>query len=239
MTDVEFTVLSYYPSLVNEENINVGLLFFSKDYRFFYILRNTKRLGSFDDELDIEFMKDYLAGIKSGWETGNCGVAEFTYNYGNELRFSAIRHASVENIDEFVQETIKMNFRFDFPVKERPGSESIKRYLKDLLRNSGIKFSSHAVQGSFGEKINYDFIVNNTGFKSFVVDENTVVNQQINNYKGWALTAELNKSKGVSSVFILDSDRADDSFRVVKNILSSYGTVIKSSDALNYINNSL
>lgn len=121
MTDVEFTVLSYYPSLVNDENINVGLLFFSKElnHRSFYTLRNIKRLAAFDDELDIDFIKDYLAGMKSEWEKSDCDVATFTYNSGNELRFSSSRHASVDNINEFMDETIKMNFRFDFPIKDR------------------------------------------------------------------------------------------------------------------------
>ena len=49
MTDVEFTVLSYYPSLVNDENINVGLLFFSKElnHRSFYALKNIKKACCF------------------------------------------------------------------------------------------------------------------------------------------------------------------------------------------------
>ncbi len=121
MTDVEFAVLSYYPSLVTDENINVGLLFFSQElnHRSFYIPKNIKRLAAFDDELDIDFIKDYLAGMKSEWEKSVLDVTTFTHNYGNELRFSSSRHASVDNINKFMDETIKMNFKFDFPIKDR------------------------------------------------------------------------------------------------------------------------
>lgn len=64
---VEFSVLGYYPSIVTDENINVGILFHNIDRneRYFYITRNWKRLEGFDDELDIEFVKEYLAGMKA------------------------------------------------------------------------------------------------------------------------------------------------------------------------------
>ena len=70
MCKVQFSALSYYPSIVTNENVNVGILFhnLATDERTFHIMKNWNRLESFDDELDIEFMKKYLYGIKNECE---------------------------------------------------------------------------------------------------------------------------------------------------------------------------
>ena len=242
MFNVKFSIMSYYPSVLNNENINVGLLFHAEqeNYRFFYTIDNYKRLESFDDELDIVFFKDYLKGVKESWEgcdlfCQSCAknIESFVYNYGNELRFSNVMSANVDDIESFVNETIKMNFRFDFPNKERPSGESIKKYLKKFLKCNSIEFSSNSVKGKFEEDINYDFVVDNIGYKSFLIDNDTKIERQINNFKGWAYSAETIKAKsGLNTVFIIDTERNDEKYKLIHDVLSSAGKVLKPSDVL-------
>ena len=66
MSEIEYSVLSYSPSMITGERINVGLLFHKSDgdvCRFEYT-KKWSRLIAFDDELDIDFFKLYLEGIK-------------------------------------------------------------------------------------------------------------------------------------------------------------------------------
>ena len=65
MSSVRFSVLSYYPTFLTNENINIGILFFIEDtdQAYFDSIKKWERAKAFDDELDIDFMKDYLKGI--------------------------------------------------------------------------------------------------------------------------------------------------------------------------------
>lgn len=243
MTNIKFCVLSYYPSILNDENINVGLLFLNVDTkeRSFYTLRNTKRLASFDDEIDMDFMMTYLKGVKEDWEgdlfcpSRDEDVESFIYNFGNELRFGRIQSSMVEDSKAFIEDTKRMVFRFDYEKSERPNEESVKKYIKRFLVSNSIEYSS-TMSGGFEEKVNYDFIVNNYGFKSFVVDDGSNVQRQFLNYKGWAYTAKMNEeAKGIKTVFIVDSERFDDNYRTMIRILESSATVMKSSEVFSFI----
>lgn len=244
MNSIQFSVLSYYPSIICDENINVGLLFFNEDTgdRYFYVLKNTRRLENFDDELDMKFMLTYLNGMKSDWEgnlfggDNNKSVESFIYNYENELRFGGVQYSKVDDPKSFIDETIKMYFRFDYPVEERPSEDSVKRYIKNLLRSNSIKYSVKSVDGGFEERVSYDFVVNNYGFKSFIVDENTDLQRQYMNLKGWAYTAQKNKeSNGLETIFILDSNRADAGFLTARKILESGATIMSSKDVVPFV----
>ena len=244
MNNIQFSVLSYYPSIINDENINVGLLFYNADtkQRMFYTTENLKRLQSFDDELDVKFMMTYLCGIKEEWEAslfgmGNeCSVESFIYNYGNELRFGKIQNAIVDNPDSFFEETKKMYFRFDYDLSSRPSEESIRKYIKTLLKANSIKYSSKRIPGRFEEEINYDFVVGSYGFKSFVIDENSDVQRQYMIYKGWSYTAQLNEElRGLKTIFVIDSERTDENFIRAKTMLEFNARIIKPSEVIPFI----
>ena len=246
MFNIQFAVLSYYPSIISNENINVGILFFVEEtkQKAFYTTQNLRRLSSFDDELDIDFMKSYLLGIKEDWEeslfgTGrNSSVSDFIYNYGNELRFNKPLQAKVQNAEQFIDETKKMYLRFDFNQNERPTEEKIKQYMRKLLKQNAIDFSISSISGGFDENVNYDFIANGYGFKSFVIDENSDVRRNYMIYKGWAYTALKNKAKDLNTVFVIDSDRDDTNYQIVCKILKENAQIIKSSEVLPFVQGS-
>lgn len=101
---IHFSVLSYYPSIDTNENINVGILFhiLSTDERVFHIMSDWNRLESFDDELDIKFMKRYLFGIIKECEpnlinkdeTFSLQIAEISRLIGNKLTQFGFRFGS-------------------------------------------------------------------------------------------------------------------------------------------------
>ena len=247
MIDLQFSLLTYYPSILNDENINVGMLFYCENpsYKTFYATTNLKRLASFDDELDIAFMKDYLTGIKEQWENSSsanaeCDVNSFIYNYGNELRFGKVQTVSVESLESFIAESIRMNFRFDFDKKERPDEESVRKNMLDLLRQNGISFSHKKVVGSFDEPIKYDFVVDRFGFKSITLGKESSIRRQFMNIKGWAYTALINKQEGkFDTVFVVDSESNNPAYQQAMRILKQNAIVMKPSDILSYIQNNI
>lgn len=241
MNELKFTVLSYYPSIVNNENINVGMLFFCKElsYKKFYITKNIKRLSSFDDEIDIDFLKKYLKDIQDQWEneSDECSVESFTYNFGNELRFGKINSIKSDNIDAFVKDSILINFRFDFEKKDRPTEETIKKYLVRIMKENDISFNKGQFTGAFNENVKYDFIIDRTGFKSITLRDDSSINRQMITIKGWAYTAYMNKNmKGLDTVFIVNSNVGNSAYQQAIDILKSHATVIDTADILPFIN---
>ncbi len=240
MNDIQFSILSYYPSIANDENINVGMLFYRPETneKRFYVTTNFKRLGSFDDELDVDFMKSYLEGVKIDWENSeNKTIEDFTYNFCNELRFGRKQYSYADKgFDEFIGTALKMYFRYDFVKSERPSEKDVRKYVRSLLHSNSISFSTKSIDGGFNERVNYDFVIDEFGFKSFFADDSTNFNRHYMNLKGWAYTARKNKeNRGVKTVFIVDCERNDDAFRRAKSILSSEAYVISSGEVIPFI----
>ena len=243
MNNIQFSVLSYYPSIISEENIVVGILFYIEEtgQRSFYSTQNLRRLSSFDDELDMDFIKSYLSGIKEDWEESLFGtgrdvsVSDFIYNFGNELRFNGVMQAKVSNVEDFINETKMMYLRYDYNKNERPSDDKIKHYMRKLLRQNSIKFSTLSVSGGFEENVNYDFVTNGYGFKSFVIEEGQDVRRNFLIYKGWSYTALKNKDKKLETVFVVDSDRMDDNYQIVCSILRENARIIRSSEVLPFV----
>lgn len=245
MYKVKFSVLSYYPSIVTDENINVGILFFNEttNQRSFYIMKNWKRLESFDDEIDISFMKHYLEGIKHE-VIGDCffgdgifTIEEYTKFYVNDLRFSKIQEANLDKseLDEFILLTQKVHMRLDYKKSDRLKRDEEIKYIKSLMRANKVQYSVSPLKGSFDEPIVYDYTVGDYGFKNFTF-EGKEMNRLISNAKNWAFTAMENSDR-YKTVFVYDVEKKDSvRYSQIMKILSKYAyKVMNTTDVINFI----
>lgn len=240
---IKFAILSYYPSIIATENINVGIIFFNvnSNERRFYHLKNWNRLQSFDDELDISFMKDYLFGLKSQVEENLLNLKKafdietFVKYYVNELRFSDIHTATVDDIDEFEILTRKIHMRGDFEHHERLSKDSELKYIKMLLRSNNIEFSNKPITGKYEENINFDYMIGSYGFKNFVFEDKNI-KSMITKAKYWAYNA-LTLQDRYRTIFTYDHDNEkSEEFKTIMKILKEYAyTVIKNDEMTNYL----
>ena len=67
MYQIEYSALKYYNNIISEECLYIGMLFhnLTTGEREFRYITNFKRFKAFDDEVDVGFVKSYLAGIKN------------------------------------------------------------------------------------------------------------------------------------------------------------------------------
>ncbi len=242
MYKIEFSILSYYLSILTKENINVGLLFqnMDTDETIFYIMNNWNRLQSFDDELDIKFMKKYLTGMKNECEKSlfninndkKFSLKEYISYYVNELQFSNIIEANITNIREFIDNTEKVYMKFDFNKHERLSSQKELKFMKMLMKSNNINYSSKSIIGKFNENVQYDFMVNKYGFKNFIF-ENKNISRQISTAKAWAYTANKLKNN-YKTIFVYDIEKLDSSnYTIIMKILKENAyKVIPSTDVL-------
>lgn len=242
--EVLFSVLSYYPSFITEESINVGLLFHdvSNDIRIFETTTNWNRLKSFDDEVNINYMKAVLDGIKAEVENEtifnqneNFNMSNYIKFYANELKFSEIAPTKTDSLDDFMSETKRMFLRFDYEKKDRPDKNQQLRYVKELLKSSKVDYSCKNIIGKYNENVQFDYIIDDYAFKLFTF-ENKKISNQMFAAKSWALTSKLIEDK-YKTIFIYDIDKVDDpQYTSIMELLkdSSY-KVLKLSEAMDFV----
>lgn len=201
MSKVEFSVLSYYPSFITTDSITVGVLFNvpGNNKREFKHISNWRRLLSFDDELDKEFVETLFDGIQyqiqdNLFTNGKFVIRNFTRFYVNEFRFDDVISTEVDNIDEFIDETHKVYMRLDFDKSKRLKKNEEIKYLKYVLLDNQIEHSTEKVTGEYNESIKFDFVLDNYGIKLFNINESNV-GHLMNHIKAWAYNAEELKDK--------------------------------------------
>lgn len=215
MNNVQFSVLSYYPSFMTNENINVGILFYdaNRDAAQFYSVKKWDRVKAFDDELDIDFMKDYLNGISFDVDNNlfnyrsNFDFKSFVRFYVNEYKFSNIQSVQIDNVDKFIEETKRIYLKFDYEKSERLNKQQEHQYLNKLLKSSNIDFSRKGLMGGYSESIKYDFVIGEYGVKIFTFEGKSLVNL-ISSAKTWSFSAREMKDR-VKTIFIYDKEMKD------------------------------
>lgn len=241
---VYFSVLSYNPSFISGESINVGVLFQCQETKrtMLEVITKWQRIKSFDDELNIELFKAIVYGIRDEVKDSflsinrDSDIFKYASRFVNELKFSDVRCVDVENTDEFIEETKKIYLRYDYDKKERLSKETQTNYIKKLLRNSKLELHNGKTVGEYNESIKYDYIVKDYAFKIFTFD-NKDLSKLINTAKAWAFNAnEMKAEKRINTVFIYDCELENAQFKIIYKILKKYSCkVISASEIVDYI----
>lgn len=227
MPIVRFSVLSYYPSFITEENINIGILFYISNINkaIFCATKNWDRVRAFDDELNINFMKDYLKGVSYEIEStlfnfnSVFDIEGFVKYYVNEYKFSTVQSIECENADTFIEETKKIYLKFDYDKTERLTKNQEHQYIYKLLRSSDIEYSREKVKGFFDENIQYDYIIGEYAIKFFTFEGKSLL-RLISSAKIWAYNA-LEMQPKYKTIFIYDKEEKDVAyFSAIIDILS-------------------
>ncbi|MBX4271451.1 DUF3037 domain-containing protein [Clostridium estertheticum] len=240
---VLFSVLSYYPSFITDESINLGILFHNvdEDIRVFETTTNWNRIKHFDDEIDIEMLKDILIGIRTEVSQENLfnykekfSMEKYIKFYVNELKFPDITNATTNSFYDFIEETKKMFLRYDYDKAERPDKDEQIRYIKNLLKNNEVEFTTKYIPGEHRENVQYDYIIDEYAFKLFTF-EGKKITRLVNSAKAWAYTAKEMETK-YKTIFLYDIERNDETFDAIMHILkSSSYKVLKIDQAIEFI----
>ncbi|AEB77347.1 hypothetical protein ADU80_00395 (plasmid) [Clostridium botulinum] len=240
---IYFSVLSYHPSFITDESINVAILFYNEktDERNFEITTKWQRVQSFDDEVNIDILKLLLKGMQceiqnTFWSREKSfNIYNYTDTFINELRFSKIYTSNTDNMKSFVEKTKKMFLRYDYNKKDRPNTSQQVNYFKHFMKSNNIKFYKGKTKGEYSEPVNYDYFINEYAFKIFTF-ANKNLSKIITSVKAWAFTAAEMEEKNYKTIFIYDTDIEDDKFKTIYEILrkSSY-KLFKIKDAMEFI----
>lgn len=211
MNKIQFTSLKYYNSIISEECLYVGILFnnLTTNERTFKAIHNFKRLEAFDDEIDTDFVKLYLNGIKQEVEDSllninrEFSIDQYIKRYVNEFKFSKISTIETKDSD-FIENTSKLYLKFDYAKKHRLSKNDELRQIRTLLQSANIKYSSEPIRGIYNETIKFDYVINDYLIKLFTFEDKKRINLMTGPAKSWAFIADEVKDK-YKTIFFYDT----------------------------------
>ena len=118
MHQVEYATLNYYKDVLSEEYLPVGVIFhdLSTGKREFRYISDFKYFQIFDEEADVDFVKQYLAGVKQQVEgdvkKNNFSIKDFSKMYVNTFLFSDCVRAEVDEKKDYILEITKNCLEF-------------------------------------------------------------------------------------------------------------------------------
>ena len=228
MNKIKYCSLKYYNSIFSEECLCIGVLFYNlttKEVTFNHI-KNFQRLRSFDDEVDMRFMKLYLASIKDEVENNIFNynsvfdLEKYTTTYVNEFRFSEVNFS--ENEDEaFISNMTKLYLKFDYDKKERLEKTTEIRYIREALKAASVEFNSKPVIGTRKENIGFDLQTSEYAMKIFSFGDKDL-SRLIPSAKLWAYNA-MDIKAYKKTIFLYDAEVVDSpEFNTVMSILGEH-----------------
>lgn len=225
---LRYSVLRYSPSKISGEKINLGIAF-SDEQQGIHEFRHTnkfKRIAGFDDELNIDTIKQLLKGIKTDIDNslltnGRFDLDEYIKFFINDFCFDEPKTIYYEDWDATVERINKSYFRFDYEKNNRPSKADDLKLLGEIIvkKNREIKRNSKAT-GIFDENITYDFITENYKIKIMDLDDKDL-SKLINNAKSWAITCMTDPEKNILIIYRYskrDNLKNNKEFETIKEI---------------------
>ncbi|EOU1606688.1 DUF3037 domain-containing protein [Clostridium perfringens] len=243
MIKIAYSVLSHYPSLINDECINLGIVFhnINENKYVFEYTHNWKRISTFNDELDISFLKIQLKEMKREIEETlstygrDYKLQSFTQFYVNELKFSKVTNINYEDFDSFINASKKLYLRFDFDKKDRYSKDQELALMKKFLKSKNLNNFNKEIHGFFNEKITFDFVINEYAFKIFSFRDKSATHLT-NSVKSWAYNAVKLKDKyKFTSVIDLDYTEMNDSYKLILDILKEESQILNYKELIPFI----
>lgn len=113
----KYSVIRYVPDELREEFINIGMIFHSPELEYVDLKFTTDftRVSAFDDEIDINFLKIILEGIRQGTVSEPTKEELTDYNfietrtryYANQIQFSSTQSFVTDDYEKDLNDLFK------------------------------------------------------------------------------------------------------------------------------------
>lgn len=193
----------YNNAAISEECLCVGVLFHNLTTREkkFNGIKNFKRLQSFNDDIDISFMRVYLDGMKNQIETEmfylhtSFVLENFIKSFVGELKFNGIIKCTTED-EDFIDNTTRVLLKHDFARNDRLSEEDELKVIKNLIKSTGNTYSLKTVRGTCNDDIKFDFITNKYCVKIFDFKDRETLKRQFASARNWSYIADEIRTAG-------------------------------------------
>ena len=245
--NVKYAVLKYVPNIERNEKINIAIVLHfphSKQIEM-TIINNWKRVKSFDDEADIQFLKKYVSDLKEQF-TENLfndfdGIQlddillldELTKYFVNKFVFEIHEISVNESFKELLNYLKKVYLYYDESIDKRINEKESKAFIEKTFLEHNISYersgSKNAIQEKYGNNINFDYKIANTYYKLIFLTEDNY-SSYVAILKMWITNYMMLKEEKKKLIFVIDDTIKNDKTSLYEKMLSEYCEVITLQD---------
>lgn len=209
-SNIKYSAFRYMPSFITAESLIIGMLISVDGEYSFYPTTNFNRVKEFDDELNIDYLKNLLKTLEKELSTNIINTEESILSkkshFVNEFSFDPIVDMGlVEDVDDVVDSLKKTYLKYDYEKSKRLSKKDELKLINVILKSNHIEYAQRQyTTGHFEERIWYDYIFLDYGIKFFSFNSKSL-NQVLNHIKAWAWNCS--KNNNIKTVFIYDYDK--------------------------------
>lgn len=227
MKKIKYSVLRYFPSKISGESINLGLLCAAEEdaYRRFIHHGNWRRLRSFDDEINLDFIKLLFRQIEEDLEDSLCSyenkfsIEKYIKNYTGDFAFDSVQILPYEDLSDIVHQLEGIYLKFDIEKEKRLTKNEEKKFIENIMDTSGLSFMKRVrVAGEMDDPVVYDYLIDEYGIKILNLD-NKDINRMFSTVKAWAWNCD--HAQGIKPIIIFNynGDETSKQYAQVQTIL--------------------
>ena len=237
---VKFAILKYIPNFERNEKINIGIILHYPDTKQLdmELINKWQRVKSFDDEVDVSFLKDYVSDLKKEFTSNLFNqeslnnpflLEDLTKYFVNKFIFEIHEIISETPFNELLTYLKKIYLYYDFSKNERTTERETKILLERFLLEKNIVYERRGAKNTLHEKygntINFDYKIGDSYYKLIFLTEDNY-NGYVAMLKMWIMNSVLLKEEGKKMIFVLDDLIKNERTNSYKHMLEDYAKVI-------------
>lgn len=247
---VKYAILKYVPNVERNEKINIAVtLHFPNTKQLeMTIINNWKRVKSFDDEADIQFLKKYVNDLREQFTINLFNdfdgmsiddpllLDELTRYFVNKFVFEIHEIDTEENFGELLRNLKKIYLYYEEGKDKRITEKESKAYIEQHLLENNISYErrgiKNTIQEQYGNNINFDYKINNKYYKLIFLTEDNYAGY-VGILKMWIANAIMLKKENKKLIFVIDDLLKNERTESYKKMLSDYGNIISVQEFIN------
>jgi len=247
---VKYAILKYVPNVERNEKINIAVtLHFPNTKQLeMTIINNWKRVKSFDDEADIQFLKKYVNDLREQFTINLFNdfdgmsiddpllLDELTRYFVNKFVFEIHEIDTEENFGELLRNLKKIYLYYEEGKDKRITEKESKAYIEQHLLENNISYerrgTKNTIQEQYGNNINFDYKINNKYYKLIFLTEDNYAGY-VGILKMWIANAIMLKKESKKLIFVIDDLLKNERTESYKKMLSDYGDIISVQEFIN------
>ena len=247
---VKYAILKYVPNVERNEKINIAVtLHFPNTKQLeMTIINNWKRVKSFDDEADIQFLKKYVNDLREQFTINLFNdfdgmsiddpllLDELTRYFVNKFVFEIHEIDTEENFGELLRNLKKIYLYYEEGKDKRITEKESKAYIEQHLLENNISYerrgTKNTIQEQYGNNINFDYKINNKYYKLIFLTEDNYAGY-VGILKMWIANAIMLKKESKKLIFVIDDLLKNERNESYKKMLSDYGDIISVQEFIN------
>ncbi len=247
---VKYAILKYVPNLERNERINVAVTLHYPETKQLEmtIINNWKRVKSFDDEADIQFLKKYVDDLKEQFTINLVndfdGISldnpllldELTKYFVNKFIFEIHEIDTNETFGDLLKNLKNIYLYYEAGKDKRITEKESKAYIEQHLLENNISYEKHgtknSIQEQYGNNINFDYKIGDNYYKLIFLTEDNYAGY-VGILKMWIANAIMLQKENKRLIFVIDDLLKNSRTESYKKMLSDYGDIITAQDFVN------